>query len=74
MISLDDVIYAFSSARLNPLLAKEEFKALFKALEVYHDEEKQLVNYMRVRESTWSRDINSYRGLFAKMVSKAFPA
>ena len=40
VISLDDVIFAFSSARLMPLLTKEEFKSLFKALEVYHDEDK----------------------------------
>ena len=71
VITLNDVIFAFSSARLSPLLSKDEFKQLFKALEVYHDEEKELVNYMKIRESTWSRDINSYRGIFPKMVSKA---
>ena len=72
VISLNDVIFAFSSARLSPLLTKEEFKQLFKALEVYHDEEKELVNFMKVRESTWSRDINSYRGIFPKMVSELY--
>ena len=72
VISLNDVIFAFSSARLSPLLTKEEFKQLFKALEVYHDEEKELINFMKVRESTWSRDINSYRGIFPKMVSEFY--
>ena len=63
------VTEAFVSSRLHPRPTDEEFKALFTALEAYHNEGLGLINWRSILSAPVERDAASYRGIFPRIVS-----
>ena len=63
------VTEAFVSSRLHPRPTDEDFKALFTALEAYHNEGLGLINWRSILSAPVERDAASYRGIFPRIVS-----
>ena len=52
-----DVIQAFTTSGLVPVPTDAEFRALFSALDVYHDEENELVNWSAILAAPVNKEL-----------------
>lgn len=66
VISFDDVVRAFNGAYLLPAPTIVEYRRLFKALEVYYDEEKGSISWLKILSATYDRGVVSHHGIFPK--------
>ena len=58
---------AFVSSGLHPRPTDEEFKALFTALESYHNEDLGLILWRSILSAPIKRAAASYRGIFPRL-------
>ena len=68
------VVSAFVTSRLTPILTDDEFKAVFKAVDAYHNEPLNLVNWRAILSAPVSRETQSYLGVFPRIVSVLYSA
>ena len=69
----NEVIDAFVSSRFVPSLTNEEFRAVFRAIEAYHDEGRRLVNWRNILKATVDREPQCVYGIFPRNVSTRHP-
>lgn len=70
LLPFDKVVQAFITSRLTPELTKEEFKAVFAALEVFNDEAQNMVNWRNLLQAPVKREQENVYGIFPKIVSR----
>ena len=63
------VVKAFVSSRLTPALNDDEYKALFRSLEAYHDEANELINWRSILSASVDREVTCIKGIFPRIVS-----
>ena len=56
ILPYETIIKAFVSSRLSPMLTDAEFKVVFKAIEAYHNESLNLINWRAILSAPVSRE------------------
>ena len=69
LLPFEEVVNAFITSRLRPELSNEEFRTLFRALEVFHDEAQTIVNWRNLLAAPIKRETLNVYGIFPKIVS-----
>ena len=69
ILPFDTVVQAFVSSRFVPRLTDAEFRQVFRAIEAYHNEPEQLINWRAVLSAPVSRETQCFMGIFPKIVS-----
>ena len=68
-LKISEIMEAFSVARLIPQMSETELRKVFKAIEVFQDDERGVVYWRQILKATVNRDRCSLKGIFPIIVS-----